>query len=149
MATTQQTRKLLTTGIVAGPCTMVISFARALIIEGFHFIRHANSLLVLGEWGWLQTINFIVFGILVTFAALGVRQALHGKPSGVGSALLLAIYGLGCIIVGLAPTDPGFGPKWDLGANVSVSNLRGDAADSPITLNKTQTQFSLFAAYRF
>lgn len=40
-------------------------------------------------------------------------------------------------------------PNWDLGANTSVSSLRGDAADSPITLKKTQTQFSLFAAYRF
>lgn len=109
MATSHRTRALLTAGIVAGLLVAVLSFTLALITAGFDLTRHANSLLVLGEWGWLQTINFLVFGILVTLAAAGARQALRGKPGGTWAPLLLAIYGIGCFVVGLAPADPAFG----------------------------------------
>lgn len=109
MATHQQTRQLLNAGIVAGLLITALSFTLALATEGFSFTRHANSLLVLGEWGWLQTVNFIAFGILVTLAALGVRQTLRGKPGGIWAPLLLAIYGIGGIVIGFAPADPAFG----------------------------------------
>lgn len=103
------TNRLLTAGIVSGLLVMATSFALAFATKGFDLTRHANSLLVLGEWGWLQTINFIVFGVLVTLAALGARQVLRGKPGGTWAPLLLAIYGIGSIVVGFAPADPAFG----------------------------------------
>lgn len=109
MATSQQTKHLLTAGIVAGLLVTFLSFTLANISEGFHLTRHANSLLVLGEWGWLQTLNFLVFGILVTLAAIGMRRVTRGQPGGTWAPLLMAIYGIGGFIVGLAPTDPGFG----------------------------------------
>jgi outer membrane protein len=39
--------------------------------------------------------------------------------------------------------------QWGLGAIYSVSNLRGDAAISPITEKKSQSTFGMFASYRF
>jgi outer membrane protein len=39
--------------------------------------------------------------------------------------------------------------QWGLGARLSASSLRGDAADSPITEKKTQTTVGVFASYRF
>jgi outer membrane protein len=43
----------------------------------------------------------------------------------------------------------GFDAHWGLGAFVSTSQLQGDAKDSPITQDKTQSSFGLFATYRF
>jgi len=40
-------------------------------------------------------------------------------------------------------------PNWSLGTRFTAEDLRGDAADSPITQKKAQNSFSLFAAYRF
>lgn len=39
--------------------------------------------------------------------------------------------------------------QWGLGARLSASSLRGDAADSPITEKKSQTTLGVFANYRF
>ncbi len=108
-AGSQHTEKLLVAGMVAGVQITIISFTLAFVSDGFDIRRHANSLLVLGEWGWLQTVNFIVFGVLVTLAALGTRQVLRGRPGGTWAPLLLSIYGVGCIVIGFAPTDPAFG----------------------------------------
>jgi len=40
-------------------------------------------------------------------------------------------------------------PQWTLGAFASAGRLQGDAARSPITVDKTQDTFSVFARYRF
>ncbi len=40
-------------------------------------------------------------------------------------------------------------PNWSLNARVTASELRGDAAKSPITADKSQTTVGLFSAYRF
>jgi outer membrane protein len=38
---------------------------------------------------------------------------------------------------------------WSLGAHVSYGKLRGDAADSPVTTDKTQRMYGAFFMYRF
>ncbi len=40
-------------------------------------------------------------------------------------------------------------PHWMLGAHVAYGRLQGDAADSPVTTDKTQRMLSAFAIYRF
>lgn len=42
-----------------------------------------------------------------------------------------------------------FDAHWGAGAFISSSRLQGDAGDSPITQDKTQNVFGLFASYRF
>ncbi|MDM0075469.1 MipA/OmpV family protein [Variovorax sp. J2P1-59] len=39
--------------------------------------------------------------------------------------------------------------QWGIGANVAVAWLQGDAERSPITEDKTQTTYGVFASYRF
>jgi MipA family protein len=39
--------------------------------------------------------------------------------------------------------------QWFLGARVSVGQLQGDAADSPIVMEKNQNLYALFVGYRF
>jgi outer membrane protein len=38
---------------------------------------------------------------------------------------------------------------WMLGAHVTYGKLQGDAADSPVTTDKTQRMLAAFAMYRF
>jgi outer membrane protein len=40
-------------------------------------------------------------------------------------------------------------PNWNLGARATAATLRGDAADSPITADKSQNTFGIFTSYRF
>jgi len=40
-------------------------------------------------------------------------------------------------------------PQWSLGASVIAAWLRGDAEDSPITEDKSQNTYGIFASYRF
>jgi outer membrane protein len=42
-----------------------------------------------------------------------------------------------------------FTPQWSLGARVTAARLRGDAANSPITEDKSQNVYGVFASYRF
>jgi hypothetical protein len=48
------TRSLLGYGIIAGPLYAVVALAQALTRDGFDLSRHAWSLLVNGELGWIQ-----------------------------------------------------------------------------------------------
>ena len=40
-------------------------------------------------------------------------------------------------------------PNWMLNARVTAAELRGDAVNSPITADKSQVTFGMFASYRF
>jgi outer membrane protein len=42
-----------------------------------------------------------------------------------------------------------FDRRWSVGARVSRARLAGDAADSPVTRDRTQYTAAIFAAYRF
>lgn len=104
------TSYLLICGIIAPLLLGAVSYILAFTTPGFDLTRHANSQLVLGQYGWLQTANFILAGLLVIAFAVGARRALKGKPGGLSAPLLIGIYGLfAAVIVGLHPTDPQFG----------------------------------------
>ena len=53
--------------------------------------------------------NFLSAGILVLFFAAGVRQALRGEAGGTFGPIGLIGLGIGLVIAGLFPPDPGFG----------------------------------------
>lgn len=104
------TKWLLMAGIAGGLLVMVVSFTLAFTEPGFDITKHANSQLVLGQRGWLQTLNFILFGVLLIAFAVGIRRTLRGKPGSLWAPILVGIYGLfAAIIVGFNPTDPMFG----------------------------------------
>ena len=48
------TRSLLGWGAVADPYSLAVGLALALTRPGFDPSRHALSLLMLGDWGWIQ-----------------------------------------------------------------------------------------------
>src|SRR5438270_4300800 len=106
------TKALLAAGVVAGPLYVAVGLLEILIRPGFDITRHELSLMTLGSLGWIQVANFVVTGLLVIAASIGVRRVLHPGPGGTWGSLLLAIYGLGLIGAGIFVPDPmnGFPP---------------------------------------
>lgn len=115
------TQSLLRWGIVAGPFYLTVGVLQGLLREGFDFGRHPLSVLANGPFGWIQTANFALSGLMVLAAAVGVRRAL-----GQGSRMLtwcLIGYGLGLIAGAIFPADPvdGFPPGTPEGFPTSIS----------------------------
>jgi hypothetical protein len=62
--------------------------------------------LALGEFGWLQTANFLVCGGLTLAGAVGLRWTLAGGRAGTWGPWLIALTGLALIVAGVFPADP-------------------------------------------
>lgn len=91
---------------LAGP----ILFWSVLTILGqmqpaYNAFRFDISLLVLGPVGWMQTANFIVFGLSIILFERGLQEAVvPGRTWGPMSILALAS-GLALVAMGIFPTD--------------------------------------------
>ena len=65
------TRSLLGWGVVAGPFYLVVAVVHALLKPGFDFSRHAISLLMITDTGWVQRANLVLAGVMVIAAGIG------------------------------------------------------------------------------
>jgi hypothetical protein len=99
---TRVTRSLLGYGALAGPFFVTISLAQAFSRAGFDPLRHPWSVLSNGDLGWLQITNFILTGLMVVAAAVGIGRAL-----GPGWApRLLGTFGASLVAAGVLRADP-------------------------------------------
>jgi hypothetical protein len=100
---------LLACGLAAGPL-----FVATFLVEGatrpdYHPLRNSVSSFALGELGWVQSLDFVVAGLLTTAFAAGVRRALPpGRGSTRGPALI-GLWALGLVVAGVFATDPASG----------------------------------------
>jgi hypothetical protein len=101
------TRSLLRWGIVAGPFYLVVGLAQAFVRDGFDLGRHALSVLANGPGGWVQTANFIVSGLMVIAAAIGIGRAL--RPQSHASGWILGVFGVSMLLAATFPADPADG----------------------------------------
>lgn len=97
---------LLAAGVLAGPFFMLVATIQDLTRGGFQPLRCQVSHLAIGEWGWVQAINFLVTGVLVLAFAFGLRQAL--RPQKLLPALL-GLIGIGLIAATFFATEPFYG----------------------------------------
>lgn len=100
---------LVSLGTIGG-----LLFAAIYLIEGFtrpgyDLIQHSISLLSLGPGGWVQQVNFVVFGLLTLCSALGWRQALAPGIGTLWYPILRGLEGLGLIVDGFFSQDPADG----------------------------------------
>ena len=114
------TRSLLGWGVVVGPFYLAVGVVLGLTRKGFDFARHPLSLLMLGEWGWLQAANLILSGLMTIAAALGFARAMGGSK---WPGILVGGYGACLIVSGIFSPDPmaGFPP----GAAPSEGSVSG------------------------
>lgn len=108
----ESTRRLLQCGAVAGPAFVLVVLLQDYTRPGVDPRTQPLSLLALGDWGWVQTLNFMGAGVLNLLYAVGLRRRLRGGRSGMAAPVLIALYGLGLVSVALFQTDPrnGFPP---------------------------------------
>jgi hypothetical membrane protein len=112
------TRSLLGWGVVAGPFYVVVGLALALTRPGFDLGRHALSLLMLGEFGWMQRTNLILAGLMVLAAALGFIRAIR-SGRGLAIGVLVGVYGACLVLSAIFPPDPVDG--FPVGATASAT----------------------------
>ena len=72
-------KALLTCGAIAGPLFVVIFLVEGATRTGYNPLRHPVSSLALGNFGWMQTANFIVAGLLMVAFALGLWLTLRSS----------------------------------------------------------------------
>lgn len=105
------TRSMLGWGVVAGPFCVIFGLVLAITRPGFDLTRHALSLLMLGDLGWLQRVNLSLAALMVTVAALGILRAIR-NGRGLAMGALTMVYAAGLVGSAIFPPDPagGFPP---------------------------------------
>jgi hypothetical membrane protein len=101
-----KTKHLLQCGLVAGPLFMITLLVEGILKPGYDPIRHPGSSLALGPYGWIQSLNFLVSGLLALAFAMGVRQVLKQGDGFKRSWLFIAYWAIGLIGAGIFTTDP-------------------------------------------
>ena len=86
-------------------------FLAVLIVEGaarpgYRPLHDTISELSFGPRGWIQTANFIVFGMLFVVFARGVNASLDDSRAARAGGALLSLIGLGVIGAGLFRAEP-------------------------------------------
>lgn len=106
------TRSLLGYGVLAGVFYMTAALILGLTRDGFDFSAHPLSILMLGEGGWMQSVNLIVTGAMVIAAAAGFARSMDGSASARRTGVLIGIFGVALIGSAIFPPDPmvGFPP---------------------------------------
>jgi Protein of unknown function (DUF998) len=116
------TRSLLGYGVLAGPVYVTVSLVQAITRPGFDVTRHSWSLLSNGSLGWIQITNFVVTGLMIVAAAIGMRRALdndslfataglalHGGTGARWVPRLVGAFGVALVAAGLLRADPAQG----------------------------------------
>ena len=99
----------LAAGVVAAPFFAVVALAQAATRPGYDLTRHPVSMLALGHLGWIQTTNFVVSGLLMLLAALGLRRLRRGQRAGTWGPILFTAQGVGLLIAATFEMDAGDG----------------------------------------
>lgn len=105
-APTVPARRLLAGGAVAGPLFVTAVLAQGMARDGFDFRRHPLSLLSLGASGWVQVTVFVVTGLLVCAAAVGMRRPLRDGVGRRWAPILFWVHGTALVWAGVFPADP-------------------------------------------
>jgi len=110
-----------------GPVLFVSTFVlEARRRVGYDSISMYVSALSLGPRGWVQVLNFVVFGLLLLAFARGVAARFRsaGAPSGIGPTLL-AIIAFGYLLSGPFVMDPDGTPRNVMSVHGTIHGILG------------------------
>lgn len=105
---TPSPRAPLTTLAAVAIIGQIVLLASALLlplVSEYRLIGDNTSELVLGRYGWVQTLAFIAGGVGTLALAYALRQLSAGTWGSRVGSVLVGIYGAGAILVALFPTD--------------------------------------------
>jgi hypothetical membrane protein len=98
--------RLLLSGLVVGPLFTLAFLLQQAVRPGYDPLRHPVSSLALGPLGWLQTLNFLVAGLLTITFAVGLRRSLRPGAGAFAAPMLVGVWGVGLVGAGAFVTDP-------------------------------------------
>lgn len=99
-------RKLLTLGVVAPVAFVIVLLVEGATRAGYSAWRVYGSNLATGPGGWMQIANFLICGILVAAASVGLASS---NPQTRWGPRLVGAFGVSLIVAGAFVTDPGMG----------------------------------------
>jgi hypothetical protein len=118
----KRTELLLIAGVSVAPWFLVVSLLQAVTRPVFDLRKHEVSLLLVGSFGWVQMINFIVTGLLGIAFAVGLRRLLHPGRAGTWGPILVALFGILFLVAGVLHPDPQLG--FPVGAPAGVPTIQ-------------------------
>jgi hypothetical protein len=114
---------LLAAGTAGGLVFTGVYLAEGATRAGYAALAQPISALGLGPGGWVQQLNFIVFGVLVCGSAVGWRAALAPGRGAWAFPVLRAVAGVGLVMDGLFAQDPSGG--YPPGARAVAATVHG------------------------
>jgi hypothetical protein len=114
---------LLAAGTAGGVLFTGVYLAEGATRAGYRPLALPISALSLGPSGWVQQLNFIVFGLLVCVSAAGWRTLLAPGRGAVAFPVLRAAAGLGLVMDGLFSQDASGG--YPPGARAAAPTVHG------------------------
>ena len=125
---TKRLRSRLTFGLVSCGGVGAFLFTVTYLLEGvtrpgYDAWQQPVSALSLGPGGWVQQVNFVVFGILTVLSAVGWYRFLSPGKAKFGFRLYQSIAGLGLILAGFFSMDPF--PGYPPGVVLTAPTLHG------------------------
>jgi hypothetical membrane protein len=100
------TKALLACGAIAGPLFVVAFLFEGATRANYDPLRHPVSSLALGDYGWVQSANFIVAGLLTLAFSVGLRRVLRLGKGSTWGPLLVGVWAVGLLGAGVFVTDP-------------------------------------------
>jgi hypothetical membrane protein len=90
---------------IAGPILFTATFIGQEIfrIDEYSPVQETVSALEAGPNGWVQQVNFVVFGLLTIAFAVGLRLGLRRTRQGIVGTTLLTVSGLGLLLAAILP----------------------------------------------
>jgi hypothetical protein len=97
---------LIGCGVFGGVLFTVTYLIEGVTRPSYDAVQYAMSVLSLGPGGWVQQVNFVIFGILAIVSAFGWRMALTPGVGRFWYPFLKVSTGTGLIIDGFFSQDP-------------------------------------------
>jgi hypothetical membrane protein len=96
--------RLLATAGIAGPILFVMAvIVQSLLHPDYSQLELPISALAAWPGGWVQSANFVVFGLFTIAFAIGLHLGLRPSRAGVIGPALLVLSGVGLLIAGAFP----------------------------------------------
>lgn len=110
VSNSRRTKLFLAAGAIGCALFIVTFLIEGAVRPGYDPLRYPISSLSIGEFGWIQVTNFIVTGLLLLAASVGMQQSLALEAKEKSKVpMLLALVGIGLIGAGFFSTDPIYG----------------------------------------
>ena len=90
-----------------------VALVQSLLRPEHSFVADPISALAVGPSGWVQDVNFLVFGALMIAYAIGLHLGVRPTRWGVVGLAFLVLSGAGLVWAGLFPSTDATGARWD------------------------------------